>query len=123
MRFHCFLLIFLLLAISVVPTGCFSVKKSTFQTGGPVQTKTKKISAEEERTIMEQTNKMFAIGLVAEQQNDLQAAEWAYLECLQYNEKRGSVKYVGPPYHRLAVIAARQGKMEKSEKYFRKFFL
>ena len=120
MRFYYFPLVFLLLAIGIVPTGCFAVKKSPFQTGGPVQPKTRKISAEEERTIMEQTNKMFAVGLTAEQQNDLQAAEWAYLECLQYNEKRGSIKYVGPPYHRLAVIAARQGKMEKSEKYFRK---
>ncbi|MCL2305073.1 MAG: hypothetical protein FWC43_06985 [Planctomycetaceae bacterium] len=91
-----------------------------FQTGAPSQPKVKKISAEEERTIMEQTNKMFAVGLAAEQQDDLQAAEWAYLKCLQYNEKRDSVKYVGPPYHRLAVIAARQGKMEKSEEYFRK---
>ena len=120
MRFHHFLLIFLLLAIGVATTGCSLVKKTKFQTGGSVQTKTKKISAEEERAIMEQTNKLFAVGLEAEQQNDLQAAEWAYLECLQFNEKRGSVKYVGPPYHRLAVIAARQGKMGKSEEYFRK---
>ena len=121
MRLQRFLLIFLLFAIGTLPTGCISIKKSKFHTGGNVQsTKARKISAEEEHAIMEQTNKMFAIGLAAEQQNDLQAAEWAYLKCLQFNEDKKSVRYVGPPYHRLAVIAARQGKTEKSETYFRK---
>ena len=120
MRLHRFLLMVLLIAIGISHAGCISAKKSRFQTGGPVQPKTKSLSADEERAVMEQTNKMFAVGIEAEQQGDLKAAEWAYLQCLQYNQKKGSVKYLGPPYHRLAVIAARQGNTEKSEEYFRK---
>ncbi len=120
MRLQNILICILLAAIGTVPIGCISAKKSRLQTGGPEQPKVRKISAEEERTIMEQTNKMFAVGLAAEQQGDLKAAEWAYVQCLQYNQKKESIKFVGPPYHRLAVITARQGKTEKSEQYFRK---
>ena len=110
-----------LTAVGLASTGCISGRKPKLQqTGAPTLKHEKKLSAEEEQNILKQTNRLFAAGLAAEQQNDYRAAEAAYNECVKYGQSNESVKYLAPPYHRLGVLNWRQRKNRESENYFRK---
>lgn len=121
MRLYYFLIMVLISSVGLMSFGCISTDRSKFQqTGAPTQPKEKRLSAEEERQFLEKTNSLFVLGLRAEEKGDLKEAEWAYRNCIEFIKKQNTVKYLGPPYHRLAVIAARTRNTEKSEEYFRK---
>lgn len=108
----------LLLLIGISPLGCISGKAPKYGLSKIDLPKEKKLSAEEERAVLVQTNKLFVVGLRAEEEGDFRSAEWAYSNCINLENGKKN-KYMGPPYHRLAVLTAREGQVRKSEEYFR----
>lgn len=108
------------LILTLCTSGCFSAAKLHYASG-PVPKREKRMSADEERLVLQRSNQHFATGLNAERRGDYQGAELAYLQCVTFNEKKKDAgQYLGGPYHRLAILAARKNDVKSAENYYHK---
>ncbi|MGL6226623.1 MAG: tetratricopeptide repeat protein [Thermoguttaceae bacterium] len=108
------------LILTLCTSGCFSAAKLQYASG-PAPKREKRMSADEERLVLQQSNQYFATGLNAERRGDYQGAELAYLQCVTFNEKKKDAgQYLGGPYHRLAILAARKNDVKSAENYYHK---